>query len=92
MRRASVYGMGSQKKLSDRDYGIIKYHVAGPGDYSVQEKITVVKTAAPSYGFGSSSRPDYANRMSPGPGAYKAPTSIGNLPQHAVSNQKSKVL
>ena len=40
----------------------------------------------PSYGFGSSRRPDYINKNSPGPGAYKVPGTVAARPNYETTN------
>lgn len=42
------------------------------------------KRSSPRYGFGSSKRPDigYRKDNSPGPGAYKLPSNISNVPKY----------
>jgi hypothetical protein len=40
----------------------------------------------PSYGFGSSRRPDYINKNSPGPGAYKVPGTVAARPSYETTN------
>ena len=82
--------MGSQKKLTDFVTDQNRKIQAGPGDFNLHGMGAIVKSAAPSFGFGSSQRPDYANKNSPGPGAYKLPRSIANLPQHAIPNPKER--
>jgi hypothetical protein len=43
-----------------------------------------MKRSSPRYGFGSSKRPDigYKKDNSPGPGAYKVPSQISNVPKY----------
>ncbi len=82
--------MGSQKKLTDFVTEQNRKIAAGPGDYTLDVSTKIVKQSAPSFGFGSSNRPDYSNKNSPGPGAYKLPRAISNLPSHAMSNPKER--
>jgi hypothetical protein len=63
--------------------------VPGPGTYvNSAEKL---KTAAPSYGFGTSKRPELgATKMKvPGPGAYKIPARIADVPDFAMPNRNA---
>ena len=47
------------------------------------------KKAAPSYGFGSSTRDSGCKTKlnTPGPGAYKLRTSVGDVPSYAMPNR-----
>jgi len=79
-----VYSMGSKLKstLTKNE------HVPGPGTYvNSAEKL---KTAAPSFGFGTSKRPELGKTKNtvPGPGAYKLPTKIGDVPDFAMPSRK----
>lgn len=57
----------------------------GPDKYlNEREKL---KTAAPKFGFGSSKRPEIGGsvkNLTPGPGSYKVPVKIQNLPDFAM--------
>lgn len=57
-----------------------KEGVPGPGQY--QGSAEKVKTAAPKYGFGSSKRPDLKTDGSPGPGAYRVPVKVADVPDY----------
>ena len=49
------------------------------------------KQSAPKFGFGSSQRANLAKKtLSPGPGGYKIPCTIGQLPAFAMPNQKEE--
>lgn len=62
-----------------------RLNVPGPGTYA---KNLSDKKQAPSYGFGSSpQREGVKKTLSPGPGGYKIPATIGTLPQYAGGNQ-----
>ena len=45
------------------------------------------KKAAPKFGFGSSTRNTKQNMNVPGPGAYRIPSSIGDVPNYAMPNR-----
>lgn len=45
------------------------------------------KTAAPKFGFGSSTRAALKGMNVPGPGAYKINSSIGDVPAYAMPNR-----
>lgn len=65
-----------------------KLDVPGPGTY---QKSLVDKKSAPSFGFGSSQqREPIRNTLSPGPGGYKIPTMIGDVPGYAMPNRKDE--
>lgn len=52
-----------------------------------------LRQAAPSFGFGTSKRPDIAGNgknRSPGPGAYRIPTKISDAPAHALPGKKDE--
>lgn len=81
---APVYSMGSKLKstLTRNEY------VPGPGTYvNSAEKL---KTAAPSFGFGTSKRPEIGKTkmVVPGPGSYKLPSKIADVPDFAMPNRK----
>lgn len=83
--KAPVFSMGAKIKTLKDTTAI----VPGPGEYvNSSEKL---KMTAPSFGFGTSKRPDIGgNRKSqvPGPGAYKIPTKIQDVPPYALPNRK----
>lgn len=60
-------------------------NVPGPGTYS---KNLADKRQAPSFGFGKGPQIDPLRKtISPGPGAYRVPSTVGNLPTYALPNQ-----
>lgn len=82
--KSPVYSMGATL-TSQKD---TTYLVPGPGSYvNSAEKL---KCSSPSFGFGSSKRPALgATKMQvPGPGAYKLPAKIGDVPDFAMPNRK----
>ena len=65
-----------------------KLKVPGPGTYNSNLSN---KQSAPRYGFGSSQRANLAKKtLSPGPGGYKIPCTIGNLPSFAMPGGKEE--
>lgn len=84
--RSPVYSMGA-KFDKQKDTTML---VPGPGTYvNSAEKL---KQAAPSFGFGTSKRPVIgATKLQvPGPGAYKLPSKIADLPDFAMPNRKAE--
>ena len=83
--KAPTYSMGAKlsSSLTRNEY------VPGPGSYvNTAEKM---KQTAPSFGFGTSKRPDIAGNPKtqvPGPGAYKVPTKIADVPAFAITGVK----
>ena len=66
-----------------------KSQAPGPGQYV--NEAHKMKTAAPSYGFGTSQRPAITGpgkNISPGPGAYKVPTKISDAAAFALPNRQ----
>jgi hypothetical protein len=62
--------------------------VPGPGNYvNSAEKL---KATAPSFGFGTSKRPDIGAKKDqvPGPGSYKLRSKIADVPEFAMPNRK----
>lgn len=60
----------------------------GPGAYvNSAEKL---KQSSPSFGFGSSQRPVVGSTKLnvPGPGSYKLPSKIADVPDFAMPNRK----
>ena len=83
--RSPTYSMGALIKKQDDT----RHIVPGPGNY--------VNTAAhflrraPSFGFGSSKRPDLggnSKHATPGPGHYKVPVKIADVPDFAMPNRQ----
>jgi len=61
--------------------------VPGPGSYvNSTEKL---RATAPSFGFGTSKRPEigYTKLQVPGPGTYKLPAKIADVAPHALANR-----
>ena len=79
------YGMGSQSRIpknvtSQRD-------VPGPGAYDQKAR---PKTAAPSFGFGTQKRSAAEPNSTPGPGQYKIPVKIIDVPKYLIANQDER--
>jgi hypothetical protein len=83
--KSPVYSMGS-RYAAPKTFNSL---VPGPGQYvNSAEKL---KHSAPSFGFGSSKRPELGGSSkfkTPGPGSYKLPTKIGDTPEYAMPNRK----
>ena len=62
--------------------------VPGPGTYV--NSATKLKQSAPSFGFGTSKRPELGSTKLnvPGPGSYKLPSKIQDMPNFALPNRK----
>ena len=56
----------------------------GPGNYNTDKD---TKKNAPKYGFGSSNRNTFELKAGPGPGAYKVPNTVGDVPSYAIPNR-----
>jgi hypothetical protein len=85
--KSPVYSMGA--KLSSSL--VRNEHVPGPGTYvNSSEKM---KQTAPSFGFGTSQRPNIAGNQKfqvPGPGSYRLPTRVADVPGFAMTGQKEE--
>ena len=84
--RSPVFTMGSRLAgLKDTT------KAPGPGTYvNSAEKL---KTSSPSFGFGSSQRPAIGGNgknQVPGPGQYKLPSKIQDVPAYALPNRKDE--
>jgi Sperm-tail PG-rich repeat len=66
------------------------YATPGPGSYNSHKH--VIHKEAPSFGFGSSTRKplDGQKDWVPGPGEYKLPTMISDVPNHVHPNKKDE--
>lgn len=65
-----------------------KLDVPGPGTYA---KPLVDKRTAPQYGFGTSAqREPIKKTLSPGPGGYKIPVLLGDVPLYSMPNRKEE--
>ena len=66
-----------------------KLVVPGPGNYAPTHQASL--SAAPKYGFGSSKRqPLNGKSDTPGPGNYKVPSKVADLPAYATQGSDSK--
>ena len=61
--------------------------VPGPGNYV--NNAQKLKQSAPSFGFGTSKRPELGASKDkvPGPGSYKLPSKIQDVPAYALPNR-----
>lgn len=85
--KAPVYSMGV--KLGSTI--VKKNFVPGPGQYV--NTLERMKHTAPSYGFGTSTRPPIGGNGKnpvPGPGSYKLPTKVAEVPGYSLPNQKEE--
>ena len=58
-------------------------NVPGPGTYATLQS----RMGGPRYGFGTGPQTDMKiNTLSPGPGSYRLPSTISNLPAFAMPN------
>lgn len=84
-QKSPVYSMGARLASPMANKTI---YVPGPGSYANDsEKLKAAK--APSFGFGTSKRPDMASNgknPGPGPGTYKLPTRVANVANFAMPN------
>ena len=84
--RAPTYSMGAKLSSSLTR----NENVPGPGTYvNTAEKM---KQTAPSFGFGTSKRPALGGNSKhqvPGPGAYKIPTRIADVPEFAMAGKST---
>ena len=74
------FSMGAKLKPE-----LSKLNVPGPGSYVNEGQ--KLRQSAPSYGFGSSKRPEIGGNskfQTPGPGNYKLPNKMSNLPEYAM--------
>lgn len=69
--------------------GSSKSKVVGPGQYTMNFSD---KPAGPRFGFGTSARQGMAKKdeAQPGPGAYRVPSSIGDVPAYAMPSRKDE--
>lgn len=51
--------------------------IPGPGNYNVSGRL-----GGPAFGIGSGSRANLSKEQTPGPGHYKLPTYVANLPRY----------
>ena len=62
-----------------------KLNVPGPGAYTNRGEM--LKNKSPSFGFGSSKRPEIGGNkklITPGPGNYKLPRHLANVQEYAI--------
>ena len=65
-----------------------RLNVPGPGTY---QRTLVNKKSAPSFGFGSSAqREPIKKTLSPGPGGYKIPVMLADVPSYAMPSKNDE--
>jgi hypothetical protein len=80
MRRAPSISMGREKRES---LASEKEQKMRPGVGSHNLTLSF-KRSAPSFGFGTSKRPELTNKLNtPAPGAYKLPVRFADVPNHS---------
>ena len=82
--RSPIYSMGARIMALKNTTAI----VPGPGQYvNSAERL---KSRSPSFGFGTSTRPIVGSTKLnvPGPGAYKLPSKIQDVPSYELPNRK----
>ncbi|CDW90416.1 triosephosphate isomerase [Stylonychia lemnae] len=82
-----TFKIGSEQRIPG-DKTTIR-QVPGPGNYSPQKR---PQSAAPKYGFGSSTRQQIKQTKdyTPGPGAYKVPARIQDVPSYLLPNRSQE--
>lgn len=74
--------------MKGRHGELSKLQVPGPGAYN---KNLADKSKAPEFRFGTGAQTDMKiNTLSPGPGAYRLPSTISNLPSYAMAGMKDE--
>jgi hypothetical protein len=84
--KSPIYSMGARLMALKNTTAI----VPGPGQYiNSAEKL---KHKSPSFGFGTSKRPELgATKLNvPGPGSYKLPSKVQDVPAYALPNRKDE--
>mmetsp|Transcript_85743 Transcript_85743/g.239756 ORF Transcript_85743/g.239756 Transcript_85743/m.239756 type:complete len:245 (+) Transcript_85743:90-824(+) len=84
-------GEGPRSSISPRRPLVTRGGVPGPGEYDQLDQFTAEKT--PSWGFGTSQRPDTAGSVhaaTPGPGAYIMATVVGEGPKYSMQARKTE--
>jgi len=65
-----------------------KAFAPGAGTYDIGVGI---KQASPRYGFGTSKRADLGRKNdAPGPGTYRLPTTVGDVPAYSMPNRSDE--
>ena len=82
------FKIGTEERIP-KDRTTIK-EVPGPGNYNPKKR---PPSAAPAYGFGSSTRSHGSlgeREKTPGPGAYKLPSRIQDVPDFLLPNRSTE--
>ena len=80
--------MGRDKKKDVGDIAL-KINIPGPGNY----KTNTSSCNGPKYGFGTMQRPEIGGKKptdTPGPGHYKIPCKVADLPTFAIQNKSDE--
>lgn len=83
-KRAPGFSMGRDHKKTISGKPLNQY-TTSPGHYQNERKY---KASGPSFGFGTSKRPEFKHDSSPGPGSYKIPTKVRNLETYALNKNE----
>ena len=86
-RQYNLYRIGTEDRIP-RDRTSVK-EVPGPGNYNPKKRPT---SAAPAYGFGSGQRQGSKSTkdLTPGPGTYKLPSRIQDVPTYLLPNRSQE--
>ena len=74
-QKSAVHSFGKETRAYNA-HAKEQKHKPGAGSYNGTLDLS---KSAPSFGFGSSHRPDLGKKGVPGPGAYKVPVKIANV-------------
>ena len=79
-----IFRIGTEERIPN-DRTTVKI-VPGPGNYNPKKRPT---SAAPAYGFGTGNRGHSKSTkdLTPGPGAYRLPSRIQDVPQYLLPNR-----
>lgn len=73
-------GTGNRSNL-----GGIGIDTPGPGNYNIGNHL-----GGPGYGFGSSGRGKFTADGTPGPGHYKVPCKVADVPRYSMPNRNEE--
>jgi hypothetical protein len=78
------YRVGNQQRITIKELN----KNPGPGIYSTVKNSYLF--SGPKFGFGSSQRMPVRKDGEPGPGSYRIPTQVGNVPSYSMPNRNEK--